>query len=578
MSDKIDPTDFPQAVPVRKKRMRFSVVWIIPLVAAAVALGIAVQSYLSKGPTITIVFKEAEGLEAGKTYVKYKDIHVGQVSAVKLSDDFSKILVTAKIDKSAENLIVEDSKFWVMRPQVTLSGISGIGTILSGNYIGIDPGKSKTKSKHFTGLEVPPPISSGQPGREFLLRADDLGSLGIGAPLYYRRLNVGQVIAYDLGKDGKSFEIKIFVHAPYDQFVLPDTRFWQASGIDVSMGAEGLTVKTQSVLSVLVGGIAFETPADAAPSEPAPANAAFTLHGDRKAAFAKIETVSSRFVCLFNESIRGLSVGAPVTILGVPVGEVVYSGLELNPATFGLRPRVEIMAYPMRIMAQQTRDAASRKLPTPQERRNVIDRMVERGLRAQLQTGSLISGQLFVALGYFPDAPQARVNWSHDPPELPVMPGGLGRYEEKIMAILTKLEEMPLEDISRDLRKVLGTLDQGLQDVNRMVNRVDGEIVPDVKKTLGTLDRTLEDADKMLIRVDGEIVPGVKKMLEDLQGAVAAAQRVLANTDSALLGPDAPAQQELRDALQEIARAARGVRVLTDYLERNPEALIRGKN
>ena len=160
MSDKIDPMDFPQAVPVRKKRMRFSVVWIIPLVAAAVALGIAVQSYLSKGPTITIVFKEAEGLEAGKTYVKYKDIHIGQVSKVKLSDDFTKIEVTAKIDKSAENLIVEDSKFWVMRPQVSLSGISGFGTILSGNYIGIDPGKSKKKSKHFTGIEIPPPISS----------------------------------------------------------------------------------------------------------------------------------------------------------------------------------------------------------------------------------------------------------------------------------------------------------------------------------------------------------------------------------------------------------------------------------
>ena len=210
MTDKTDSTDYPQAVPVPEKRMRFSVVWIIPLVAAAVALGIAVQSYLTKGPTITILFKAAEGIEAGKTFIKYKDINIGQVSAVKLSEDYSKIEVTAKMDKRAEGLIVEDSKFWVVQPRVTLSGISGIGTLLSGNYIGIDPGKSKKRSNRFTGLEVAPIVTGGQPGKEFLLRADDLGSLGIGSPVYYHRLNVGQVIAYDLAGDGRSFEIKVF--------------------------------------------------------------------------------------------------------------------------------------------------------------------------------------------------------------------------------------------------------------------------------------------------------------------------------------------------------------------------------
>ena len=179
----------------------------------------------------------------------------------------------------------------MVRPQVTLSGITGLGTLLSGNYIGIDPGKSKQRGKHYVGIEVAPVITSGQPGREFLLRADDLGPLSVGSPIYYRRLNVGQVIAADLTKDGKSFDIKVFVNAPYDKFVSPDTRFWQAGGIDVSMGASGLTVKTQSLLSVLVGGIAFDAAPDAA-ANPAPANAVFTLYGDRTAAFAKVETDS----------------------------------------------------------------------------------------------------------------------------------------------------------------------------------------------------------------------------------------------------------------------------------------------
>jgi paraquat-inducible protein B len=475
-------------------------------------------------------------------------------------------------------LIVEDSKFWVVQPRVTLSGISGIGTLLSGNYIGIDPGKSKRRSKHFVGLEVAPVVTGGQPGREVVLEADDLGALGIGSPVYYRRLNVGQVTAYDLGKDGTSFQIKIFVNAPYDRYVVPDTRFWQASGIDVSLGATGLTVRMQSLLSVLVGGIAFESPLREEVSEPAEANATFKLYGDRTAAFAQVEKEVQRYVLYFNESLRGLSVGAPVNFLGLPVGEVISAGLEFNPATFGLRPRVEVAVYPNRFVAHLSRAAVVVGRPKTQEdRRAFVQRLVDRGLRGQLRTGSIISGQLFVALEYFPDAPKARIDWAQKPPEMPVVPGGLAPFETKVLNILTKLEQMPLEEITGDLRKVLGTLDQNLRDVNRMMTRMDEEIVPEVKKTLGTLDRTLQDVDKMLVRVDGEVVPEVKKTLEGLQRSVVAAQRVLTNTDTALLGPDAPAQQDLRDALREIARAARGIRVLADYLERNPESLIRGK-
>jgi paraquat-inducible protein B len=579
MTDKNDPKDFPEAVPVRKKRMRFSVVWIIPLVAAAVALGIAIQSYLSKGPTITILFKSAGGVEAGKTFVKYKDINIGQVSAVRLSDDFSKIEVTAKIDKHAEGLIVEDTKFWVVEPRVTLSGITGIGTILSGNYIGLDPGKSKKKSKNFIGLEVPPVITGGQPGREFVLHSDNLGSLGIGSPVYYRRLNVGQVIAYSLAGDGTSFQIKVFVNAPYDQYVLRDTRFWDAGGVNVSLGANGLTVRTQSVVSVLIGGIAFEVPPwTAASAAPAPANTIFKLYRDRTAAFAKVEKDVQHYVLFFNESMRGLSVGAPVNFLGLPVGEVTDIGLEFNPATFGLRPRVEVAIYPDRFIAHLSKAVVARERPrTLQARHAFVQRLIDRGLRAQLQTGSIISGQLFVALAYFPNAPKARIDWTQDPPQMPSVPGGLAPFETKLLNILTKLEKMPLEDISRDLKEALQTLNQTLQGVNQIVTRVDGEIVPEVKKTIGTLDRTLQDTDRIVNHMDVELVPEAKKTLEDLRRSVASAQRVLANTDTALLGPDAPAQQNLRDALKEIARAARDIRLLADYLERNPGALIRGK-
>jgi paraquat-inducible protein B len=302
MTENTELTNIPQATAEPKKRRRLSVVWIIPILAAVVALGIAVERFLSQGPTITIVFKAAEGIEAGKTFLKYKDVNIGQVTKVKLSEDFTKVVVTAKIDKSAEGLIVKDAKFWVEQPRVTLSGISGIGTLLSGNFIALEVGKSDEKRRDFIGLEVPPAITLDQPGRQFVLHADELGSVGLGSPLYYRRLNVGQVIGYDLAEDGRSVTIKVFVNAPYDKYVTAATRFWQASGIDVTMGANGLTVQTQSVLSVLIGGIAFETPPTSQEMKPAAAKTAFPLFGSRTAAVAKHELIVASYVLYFNVS------------------------------------------------------------------------------------------------------------------------------------------------------------------------------------------------------------------------------------------------------------------------------------
>jgi paraquat-inducible protein B len=326
-----DSLNVPRATVVPRRRARISVVWVIPILAAVVALGIAAQRILSEGPTITIVFKTAEGVEAGKTVIKYKDVNIGRVTLVRLSHDYSKVEVTAKIDKSAAGLIVEDAKFWVVEPRVTLSGVSGLGTLLSGNYIGFEVGKSTKKERRFTALEAAPIITSGQTGHQFLLKAADLGSLGVGSPIYYRRLPAGQVIAYDLTSDGKAVDLKIFVNAPYDRYVNLGTRFWNASGLDMSIGSGGVQVRTESLVALIAGGIAFDTPPFAARPEPAGANVAFTLYGDRATAMKQPESIATRYVLFFDESLRGLSVGAPVTFLGLPAGEVTEVGLEFDP-------------------------------------------------------------------------------------------------------------------------------------------------------------------------------------------------------------------------------------------------------
>jgi len=375
-----EDTDLPQATVVRRSRTRISVVWIIPILAAAVALGIAVQRILSEGPTITIVFKAAEGLEAGKTLVKYKDVSIGQVTAVRLSPDYSKVEVTAKIAKSAEGLMVEDAKFWVVQPRVTLSGVSGLGTLLSGNYVGIEVGKSTKKQRTFIGLEEPLIITVGQPGRSFVLKAANLGSLGVGAPVYYHSLQAGQVVSYSLAGDGKAIELRIFVNAPYDKYVNAGTRFWNASGVDVSVGAGGVEVRTESLVALLAGGVAFDTPAFAAQPEPAAPNTAFTLHGDRATAMKQPESISTRYVLYFDESLRGLSAGAPVTLLGLTAGEVSNVGLDIDRATAIVRGRVEIVTYPDRLLARLSAQQAATRATLARsatERHAFMQRLVE---------------------------------------------------------------------------------------------------------------------------------------------------------------------------------------------------------
>jgi paraquat-inducible protein B len=552
MAENIDRDDLPQATVVPKRGTRISVVWIIPILAAVVAIGIAIQRVMSEGPSITILFKAAEGLEAGKTFVKYKDVNIGQVTAVKLSSDHSKVEVTAKIDKSAADLMVADAKFWVVEPRVTLSGVSGLGTLLSGNYIGFEVGRSDKPQRTFTGLEVAPIITGGQAGRQFALKAENLGSLGIGSPIYYRQLQAGQVIAYDLTADGKSVQMKVFINAPYERYVTPGTRFWNASGVDVSLGAGGIDVRTQSLVSVLAGGVAFDTPPFTTVAEAAAPDTVFTLYTDKATAMKQPDSIANHYVLHFDESLRGLSVGAPVTLLGLPAGEVTDIGLSIDPATMKVRGRVQMVSFPERLVARLgSSKAAIGKMVegNAQQRQALMQRLVEqRGLRAQLRSGNLLTGQLFVAFDFYPDAPKVKIDWSREVPELPVVTSTVSDLETKITGIVAKLDKLPLEAIGADLTKALASLSQTLEDASKAVNRIDSDVTPELKSTL-----------------DG------------LRGTFSAVDRTLNNADATLVGKDAPAQQDLRDALQEIARAARSLRILTDFLERHPESLIRGK-
>ncbi len=545
MADSDLHDELPQARVTPGRRTRISVIWVIPLLAAVVALGIAVNRIMQEGPTITIEFRGAEGIEAGKTFIKYKDVNIGQVTRVELSDDFSKVKVTAKIAKHAEGLIVEDARFWVVQPQVTLSGVSGLGTLLSGNYIGFGAGQSNKQRRAFVGLEVPPVIAD-QPGREFNLTAPALGSLGIGSPVYFRRIPAGQVTAFELSPDGKTIRFKVFVNSPYDRFVTPETRFWNASGIDVSVGANGVDVRTESLVSLLAGGVAFGTPAFALPESPAEAGHTFTLYGDRTTAMKQPDAIARHFVLYFDEPLNGVSAGAPVLFLGLPAGEITDVSLEVNPKAPRPRGRVEIVAYPERVITRLKGDEAAQAaaiVRTDVERKAFFERLVEQqGLRAQLRSGNILTGERYVALDFFPDAKKATVDWSAAKPVVPTIPSTLPEMQAKLESILVKLDGIPYQKIGNNLAA------------------------------------TLESTNKLLSRFDTELTPELKSTLVELRASLAKADKLMQNADTNLTGPDAPTQQALREALQEVSGAARSLRELTDYLERHPDALLRGKD
>ena len=513
----------PESRAVPKKRTRFSLVWVIPIVAAIVGAWVAVTRVLGQGPRITIVFRSAEGLEAGKTKIHYNGVDVGTITAIRLSKDHRRVITTAQMEPNTDEFLVDDTKFWIVAPRISGANVTGLGTLISGAYIGMEIGHSTEEKGTFVALETPPVVTGETPGSFFILKTPDLGSIDTGTPIYFRRLQVGKVVSYRLDKDGKSLTVKVFVQAPDDQYVNTNTRFWHASGIDLSLTASGLVVQTQSVLSILIGGIAFETAPGDSVQEPAAANTVFTLYSNRTEAFNPPPRSPQTFQLVFKDSVRGLTPGAPVEFRGIPIGEVSTIRAQIDLKTFEFSVPVIIRLDPERLGVRVVELRPGADLE--KVRRNLIDSMVAHGVRAQLRTGNLLTGSAYVALDFFPSAAPAHVDWSQQPVQLPTTPGQFAATEATVEDIIKKLDKMPLQEIGENL-----------------------------KKTIADLDLTIITA----------------------RSTLASAQGTLDNTSN-LTGPNSVQVQQLNDTLREVSRAARSLRLLSDYLEAHPESLVRGK-
>ncbi|MEO5830544.1 MAG: MlaD family protein, partial [Rhodanobacter sp.] len=380
---------------VKRRRFNASLIWLIPALAAVIGMSLVVSNWLQAGPHIVISFQSAEGLDAGKTPVKYKNVVIGRVSKIHLSSDRSHVLVNVALEKSAEGFATRDTRFWVVRPRIGLGGVSGIDTLLSGAFIGADVGDSTQSEDEFKGLEIPPTVTNGAPGRSFVLHSEDLGSLDIGSPVYYRRIQVGRVVSYQLDKDGKGVSLQIFVDGPNDHFVTRSSRFWNASGVDVSLGANGLTLNTQSLATVLAGGVAFRDPPGPPDSTPAPEDDAFKLFADQTTALAPPDGTPSYIRMRFEQSVRGLAVDAPVEFLGINIGKVVSVRLDYDEQKQRFPVLVGALIYPQRLGAAYDKlEALAKAKGENPDLSQMVGRLVDHGLRAQARTGNLLTGQL----------------------------------------------------------------------------------------------------------------------------------------------------------------------------------------
>lgn len=524
--------------PVVKKLARISPVWIVPFIALVIAIWLGVQAQLEKGHKIEITFSSASDIIPGQTQIRLKDVKVGEVKSIKLNKDLKGVVVTAEIDREVSEHVSVNTRFWVATPRISATEISNLGTLISGVFIIMDPGEPGKFEDTFRGLDQSPILQSDEAGTSYVLQAETLGSLDVGSPVYYRQIKVGEVTGYKLSDNQKHVDINLFVRAPHDQMVQNRSRFWDVSGFGVSVGAEGVKAQMASLTSLLSGGVEFDNSASfGSVDELAEANHRFFLYPDRESVLEERYNVEYYYRLRFTGSVKGLAVGAPVEFKGIKVGEVVDVKLD-SAENVEKSLHVFIAMEPQRFDSNEalTREVVDQRLRG----------MVEQGLRAQMNTSSLLTGSKFIDL-VFMDTPPGNFSVEKDYSEIPTADDAVSQITQKLDGVLDQIASIPFEDIGTDLsasmaslRTMLGSLEQ-----SNTAGKIDGAV--------SNMESTLENASNAL----GE----VEALVENLNNMVS---------------PDAETKRELDKMLKKLSGAAETVDQFLEELNRQPNALIFG--
>ena len=540
------------------RRRRFSWIWLIPIGAVGLSIYLGVSYLGNRGPLIKITFTTADGISAGQTDVKHKAVSLGLVEDVRLSQDLTHAVVHVRMNGQGARVLTNHARFWVVRPRLTPGNISGLETLVSGAYIEVDPGEAGgTPQYEFTGLEEPPGVRSDEPGKTYRLVASRLGTLGPGSPIFYRDVTVGEVLGYDLGNGVEPVTIDAFVKAPFDKFVHDNTHFFNSSGVSLTVGAEGLHLELQSLQALISGGVTFETPRFMIAEPPSKAGYQFKLFENEAQADAAGFARNIPFVTYFTTSVSGLGRGSAVEVFGLQIGAVTDVRLVMDPAIGKMRARVSFNIQPERVFSEA--EVLQQTDPV-----HVTNQLVQAGLRAVLNASNFITGQKDISLQYVPGAAPAQLGHEGDALVLPSQGGGLDNITASISDITAKLDKIPFDEIGRDLASTLKSIDRTVSG-------------PDVQTTLHRLAETMADVQQLVRNANAGMTPVLKKLpriSDDLQQAVAHANALLGQEG---YGGNSDFQRNMERLLDQVNNTARSIRLLADFLDRHPEALLRGR-
>ena len=537
-----------------RRSRRISVIWVIPLVAVAIGGWLAWDTWSKEGPTIRISFDSGEGLQAGQSQLKYRDIVFGTVKSLQLAPDHTHVVVTVATTHQAKPLLTDTTIFWVVKPRLFAGNVSGLETLLSGVYVGMLPGETSGKAQHeFVGREDPPILQANVPGHTFLLKAERLGSISLGSPVFFRDLSVGEVLGWDIADMAEYVTIRAFVRAPYDSYVHDETRFWNASGVSVKLAGAGVEVQMESLKALILGGIAFETPTAENRTQISLENHVFPLFRDRERANAASYTRRIPVVSYFPGSVSGLARGSEVTMHGLVVGRVTDVRLAYDADKDTVVAPVRYEVEPERIVG-----IGKQLFETPAVG---VDELVKRGLRATLQSASLITGQQNVALDFVTDAPPATVTMEGEDFVLPTTEGGgFAGLASSANDLLGKVNTIPFDQIGKSLNGIL-------KSVNDMTQG------PQLKKALTDLSAMIASAQGMVQRLDTKQLP---ELTAGLEKTVTSANKLVLSLDDGY-GDNTKFNRDLDRLLVQTNDALSSIRALADLLSRHPEALIKGR-
>ncbi|TMP42551.1 mammalian cell entry protein [Pseudoalteromonas citrea] len=470
---------------------KFSAIWLVPVIALIITAWMLYQHQINKGHTIFVKMQNAEGIVAGKTEVKVRNVKVGLVDSLRLQLEQNAVIARVQIDTHYDDLLTEDAKLWIVKPRIDESGISGMNTLLSGVYLELEPGQSETRSTLFTLQDEPALISPDVMGKRFSLTANQAEVLDVGSGIYFRNYKIGQIESAKFNIDELTMEYGIFIFAPYDKLITTNAIFWVSAGVNISLSTEGIDVSTGSLSKLIKGGISVDYPPNSHAADQAQALNQYKLHESFSAALEKRFDNADFFLVEFEQSIRGLRIGAPVEYRGMRIGTVEQAPAQIERDGQPLYFQQNTTSVPVLIKIEYGRIYEQSELAKTYWQTN-IEKWISNGLRASLKSGNILTGAVYIELDFYTKAPAAQLVQSSVYPVLPSVSSGFTALSEQVTDLLNKLNDLPLS-------KTMTTFDGTLQEyrllameMNKLISEFNQkDIAGDTKSSLGSINSTL---------------------------------------------------------------------------------------